>query len=223
MLLLFTQEHPSTESYWRSVILFGRNVASYKFALGKSLLELVKQDKSFVTLQELAEPYSRHLLEHLQHSPKQVTSQSSDFLDICKQYNEGQVSQDKLISTTVSKGFNNVLDAFHIVNNESIPIRFFEVTKQGNTKGLVLTDEVFRLNEIACSDNLNLEIEGRWNLVEKSWELNISRNLLDVRFDDDKKIFFVQPSQFDRVDVTSSRNALNGYQKGKCFYCFDDC
>jgi 5-methylcytosine-specific restriction endonuclease McrA len=25
-----------------------------------------------------------------------------------------------------------------------------------------------------------------------------------------------------RIDVTSSRDALNGYQKGKCFYCFRD-
>ena len=25
-----------------------------------------------------------------------------------------------------------------------------------------------------------------------------------------------------RVDVTSSRDALNGYQKGKCFYCCDE-
>lgn len=29
----FQDKHPSWESYWRSVILFGRNVASYKFAL----------------------------------------------------------------------------------------------------------------------------------------------------------------------------------------------
>jgi len=34
----FTQVQPSLESYWRAVILFGRNIASYKFALGKSLL-----------------------------------------------------------------------------------------------------------------------------------------------------------------------------------------
>lgn len=25
-----------------------------------------------------------------------------------------------------------------------------------------------------------------------------------------------------RIDVTSAKDALNGYQKGKCFYCFDD-
>jgi len=28
------------EAYWRSIVLFGGNVASYKFALAKSLLEL---------------------------------------------------------------------------------------------------------------------------------------------------------------------------------------
>jgi len=27
-------------------------------------------------------------------------------------------------------------------------------------------------------------------------------------------------SQRKRIDITSSRDALNGYQKGRCFYCF---
>ena len=39
----FTEVQPTLENYWRSIILFGRNVASYKFALGKSLLELSQQ------------------------------------------------------------------------------------------------------------------------------------------------------------------------------------
>lgn len=41
----FQEEKPSLESYWRSVILFGNNVASYKFALAKALLELAEQKK----------------------------------------------------------------------------------------------------------------------------------------------------------------------------------
>lgn len=57
--------------------------------------------------------------------------------------------------------------------------------------------------------------------METAWGLNISRNLLNVRYDDESKIFFVD-SNFRRKDVTSARGALNGYQKGKCFYCFDD-
>ncbi len=36
----FDEVNPSLESYWRSVILFGQNSATYKFALAKSLLEL---------------------------------------------------------------------------------------------------------------------------------------------------------------------------------------
>lgn len=41
----FQQEYPSLDSYWRAVILFGRNVATYKFALGKALLTLADEKK----------------------------------------------------------------------------------------------------------------------------------------------------------------------------------
>jgi hypothetical protein len=44
----FTQRLPTLDNYWRAVILFGRNVASYKLALGKSLLELAGQGKDRV-------------------------------------------------------------------------------------------------------------------------------------------------------------------------------
>ena len=81
---LFKEEHPSLESYWRSINLFGRNVASYKFALAKSLLEIAPTGKTEITLDELAVPYSAALCEHLKTAPKQATSRSSKFLDACK-------------------------------------------------------------------------------------------------------------------------------------------
>jgi len=40
----------------------------------------------------LAEPFSRHLCEHIAHSPKQVTSRGSRFLDTCRAYNDGGTS-----------------------------------------------------------------------------------------------------------------------------------
>ena len=66
-----------------------------------------------------------------------------------------------------------------------------------------------------------VETEARWNLVETAWELNISRNLLNVRYDDITRFFFTD-NAFRRKDITSARWALNGYQKGKCFYCYRD-
>lgn len=218
---VFQEEHPSLESYWRSIILFGRNVASYKFALAKSLLELAPNGKSEITLEELAVPFSRHLCEHIAVSPKQATSNSSSFLDACKNYNDGLITQEALYDITVKKGFNNVIDAFHVVNNEEINTRFYVKDYSSRARKIILTDNIFQLQETAFFENFARETEARWNLVETAWETRISRNLLAMNYDDEKRLLFVE-SKLRRKNVTSARDALNGYQKGKCFYCFDD-
>ena len=218
---VFKEQFPSLESYWRSIILFGANVASYKFALAKSLLEIAPTGKTSITLKELAEPYSRHLREHLAQAPKQATSQSSRFIQACKDYDDGKIPYQRLIDTTVSLGFNNVIDAFHVVGKKEIPVTFFRKDYQPGDKRIVLTDEVFKLLETPFPENYEKETEARWNLVETAWELGVSRNLLNVKYDEATQLFFVDPS-FKRRDVTSARSALNGYQKGKCFYCFDN-
>lgn len=80
----FKEQFPSLDSYWRSIILFGRNVASYKFALAESLLELAPKSKTEFYLEELAAPYSKHLCRHLEDAPKQATSRSSSFWMLVK-------------------------------------------------------------------------------------------------------------------------------------------
>lgn len=57
--------------------------------------------------------------------------------------------------------------------------------------------------------------------METAWALNLSRSMLDVKYNDIDRSFFVE-NAFRRKDITSARWALNGYQKGKCFYCFCD-
>jgi hypothetical protein len=121
----FLERQRTLDSYWRAVILFGRNVASYKFALAKSLIELSAEKKSFVTLEELAIPFSKHIVEHLQSAPKQATSSSSRFLEACRKSSVGEINAEELTSQTVNLGFNNVIDAFHMVNRAEIPVRFF--------------------------------------------------------------------------------------------------
>src|SRR4051794_15668092 len=114
----FLDQQRTLENYWRAVILFGQNVASYKFALAKSLIDLGSVGQSAITLEELAAPFSRHVVEHLARAPKQATSQSSRFLEACGKFDAGSVTPDELIGTTVKLGFNNVIDAFHVVNRE---------------------------------------------------------------------------------------------------------
>ncbi|MBM7037431.1 HNH endonuclease family protein [Vibrio ulleungensis] len=213
----FYKVDPSLENYWRSIILFGNNVASYKFALAKSLYELDKRPDDLVSLQELAVPFSRNLCEHLKHSPKQITAKSSQFLKACNQFNNNEISQDQLIDETVKRGFNNVITAFHTVNRESIEKQFF-IDERKLNKGIRLTDNFFELTESEQYKNFSIETEARWRLVEEGWRLGVSRSLISVHYDDVAKTLYTS-SKARRVDITSCRDSLNGYQKGHCFYC----
>ena len=217
----FIETHPTREDYWRSIILFGRNVASYKFALAKSLLELADREHTFVSLEELAVPFSKHVVEHLSRADKQGTSSSSRFLDACRRYSRGKIEHSSLHEQTVSLGFQNVLDAFHVVNREPISRRFF-VDERKTRGGIVITDELLSLKESLQFENLPLETEARWRLVETAWELDLHPSLLNVKHDEQAALLFVTAADRRRIDVTSARDALDGYQKGKCFYCFRD-
>ena len=217
----FFTADPTLSSYWRSIILFGRNSASYKFALAKSLIELSDQSGSdLVTLEQLAEPFSRHLCEHLLLADKQGNRASGKFLNTCRQFNDGQISKDELIAQTVKLGFVNVIDAFHVVNTADVPERFF-IDERQQSKAIRVTDALYTLFNAQDNQSLLEETEARWRLVETAWELNVSRNLIGVDHDHDSGRLVTQSGN-KRIDITSSRDALNGYQRGKCLYCFDD-
>lgn len=214
----FYQADPSLENYWRGVILFGNNVASYKFALAHALYDLHSQEKERITMDELAHPFSQHLCRHLEHAPKQITVRSSQFIDACSRFNRGEISEDDLLNVTVKRGFANVIDAFHNVNRAEIDVRFF-VDERKSHKGIRLTDAFFKLTETQQFQNLIHETDARWRLVERAWEMGVSSHLLAVEYDDTQQRLFTRKND-RRVDITSCRNSLNGYQKGRCFYCF---
>lgn len=205
-------------TYWRSIILFGRNVASYKFALARSLSEVANVGNDLIKMEDLAEPFARHLCQHIKEVPIQSTSQSSKFLEACRQFNDQQITQTDLLDTTVRLGFNNVIDAFHIVNGEEVPTRFFHDERK-TSGGIILTDACHNLLLGEHGQTLVEEVQSRWRLVETAWQMNINRNLISVQHDPLSGSLFVDPGN-RRVDVTSARDALNGYQKGHCFFCF---
>jgi len=106
-----------------------------------------------------------HVVEHLAKAPKQATSSSSRFLESCRKFADGSLNRGQLIAQTAKLGFNDVIDAFHIVNRDEIPIRFF-VDERQSTGGIRLTDELSRLRERLQFGNLPQEIEARWRSVE---------------------------------------------------------
>jgi 5-methylcytosine-specific restriction endonuclease McrA len=213
---MFVDKNPSIETFWRSIILLGRNTASYKFSLAKTLLELPTED-SFVELDDLALPFSKHITEHLKTNDKQATGSSNTYLDACRKFNRDEIALDELLQITKKQGFRYVLDAFHNVAQSETP-KFFEGSS-GKHKGLTLTDNFYELMKGKQSSNLNFEVNSRWRLWETAISLDINPKLIEIHPDEDGDTLFVFNDKTKRVDVTSSREALSGYQKGKCFYC----
>lgn len=214
----FTVQDPSLESQWRSLILFGRNSATYKFAFAQSLLEFGKEGRTRVSLEELAEPYSKHLLTHLKNSDCQGTAPQSRFLDALRSFQKGELEKRKMLDATVKLGFVNVVDAFQNINEKRIPRPFYEKHFAQGKKEILLRDELHLLKSQQQFENLSAEVEARWKLVETAWNLDLNPALLEVGVDVDLEQLFVKDRRLQRTDLSSARDALNGYQKGKCFY-----
>ncbi|GAM10440.1 hypothetical protein OR1_02729 [Geobacter sp. OR-1] len=215
----FYEIEPSRENYWRAIILFGRNVASYKFALAKALYDMRHHPNELIRMDELAPVFAKHIADHLIKCDKQATSSKSRFLDLCRAFNKGEITEATLSEQTVRLGFQNVIDAFHNVHGNEVPTRFF-VDERNEKSGIRLTDDFFSLSENPTIHDLNIETEARWRLVETAWDLNVSRHVVQISHDDTNKLLHTVTAENRRVTITSSRDALNGYQKGRCFYCF---
>ena len=218
----FQVNDPSIESQWRAIILFGKNSATYKFAFAKSLLELANKETTRISLKDLADPFSRNIINHLKENDKQGNSKSSTFLNGCRSYLTDELGYQELLKLTEKEGFKNVVDAFQNVNGGKIPKPFYHKDYVGRKKEIVITDDLLKLKENFHFQNFEQEVEARWNLVETAWNLNINPNLLEVKYDEENTLFFIESDIMKRKDITSVKDALNGYQKGKCFYSFQN-
>lgn len=161
----------ATSSDFRNIVLRGANVASYKFALAKSILSLAQAGATEASLEDLAVPFSRELCIHLNEVDTQSTSAGSRFLDACRHFNAGRITDTELIETTALLGFNNVIDAFHVVDRAEVGTRFFVDERQQSLRGIRFTDELLMLaSDTNNGDPLAAEAESRWRLVESAWD-----------------------------------------------------
>ena len=58
--------------------------------MAKALIDL-KNPNDLIKLEELAVPFSNYICEHLKHNEKQITSESSKFLDTLKKFNNKKI------------------------------------------------------------------------------------------------------------------------------------
>jgi hypothetical protein len=202
----------STKDYWRAIILYGLNTATYKIALAKCLYKFSRQGKTSVSTNELAEEFFYLFKDRLQNGMPQLDnpSRQTKMEHIVKLYNLSKISKDEAIQYVEKNAFGDVVPRFHTVNNESIPSKFYN----HSVSGLILTDAVYDVFSGADAGNLVTEMDSRWDLLEAAFQMKKDNSRLanDIRL-----IYLAQG--YERKDITSTVGVLNGYQKGICFYC----
>lgn len=154
---------------WHNILFHGRNSATYKFAFAEALLYFAKIRKTTVPPSALALPYANAVCLHLKRFDRQSTGKSSSFLEACRRYNAGEITEDRLVEATIAYGFQYVIDAFHIVSSSSVPTCFYQKIGNSNRGGIRLTGALFALVDARSFDQLYQEIESRWHTVELRW------------------------------------------------------
>ena len=119
-------------------------------------------------------------------------------------------------------GFRYVLDAFpKVVGGRSAPVEFYRVHKSSSGRQLAFSDDLLAVAAAPVAGSLDAETETRWSLVERTWQ---------ARHEDagQLRVAYERPSESlvplllgkRRGFRFGVRPALNGYQRGFCFYCY---
>lgn len=209
----FSNQEISPISTLRTILLFGNNVSTYKFALCSALMK--QNEASDIKFVDLRDDFLNELYRHYVNCPQQWTAGANS---ITTAFDEYKLNGDwnKLMQTAEKNMYNNVFDAFHNVGGASISndFRLFEHDKK--SKRLVLTDNI---NALLQNPTLRKSIEdenqSRWLLVEEAWKNKLSPNLLEFNNGE-----FISINKYkERVNLRSAVNVLLPYQHGNCFYC----
>lgn len=206
----------SDKDYWKGIVLYGLNQATYKIALGKSLLELASQGKDTVEWEELSRIYLEKYMDRLktsnmpqQSNPSRVTKMER----IVDMLNHNKINYSQAIDKVSNEAFNDVIPRFQTIGSdkEMVGSRFYHYDFG---KRLYLKDATFSIQENSM-DELTCELDARWSLLEgafsiahEKWEL--ANSIRDI---------YLMKGEHKRKNITSNIPFLQGYQGNVCFYC----
>lgn len=210
----FLNEEKGEFSEIRTVLIFGRNSSTYKFAFCHALLQ--QNAVNSLKYQEIKGPMLDIFIERYKAEKKQFQAGDNNLTRSIDKFLISEISREQFEAEADKVIFNNVLDAFQNVGGSTLDKKHMLFEHDKKSKQIVLTD---RLNLLLENPENRIELlkecENRWSVVEQAWESNLSANLV---YDAGSGTFFKDENP-KRVAVRSALNALLPYQKGRCFYC----
>ena len=206
--------------YWKAIILYGLNSATYKMALARCLLGFANDRKTTISWDELARSfywqYSQRLSKNAmpqQHNPARLTKLER----IVQQTENGQLTKDQAVDQVAIEGFNDVIPRFQTIGtNDQIAAGVFYDYDFG--KSLTLTENILQLSECMSSE-LEDEINARWHLLEGAFSMNQTQD--QYRLGNDIRQIYLE-NGYVRKTLTQNIPFLQGYQGNLCFYCGEE-
>jgi len=205
----------STEDYWKALILYGLNQATYKIALGKTLLSLASSGQTRVPWEGLSREFFLQYKQRLSQDspmPQQATPSRQTVMErIIALHQADRLSLEDAIQEVGDTAFEDVIRRFdNLGGDDSFKGKFYRFDFG---KELILTDE---LHSIAESNQAELEeeLDARWSLLEGAFSIQHENYTLS---NDLRLTYLINGHK--RKDITNNIPFLQGYQGNICFYC----
>jgi hypothetical protein len=204
-----------TKDYWKALILYGLNQATYKIALGKTLFNLCDQGYTDVPWDVLSKEFLQQYIHRLttgEAMPQQsIPARRTRMEQIVSAYKSDKLSLDGAISAVGDTAFNDVIHRFHnLGRDESFKGKFYRFDFG---KSLNLTDELHKITQTDRNE-LEDELNARWSLLEGAFCIHQG----NFELVNDLRLIYLE-SGYDRKSLTTNIPFLQGYQGNICFYC----
>ena len=201
--------------YWKGIVLYGLNQATYKIALGKTILELASEGKETIEWHQLSKVYLDTYIERLKTSvnPQQSNpSRRTKMERIVDSLNKGLIDYNGAVNLVATEAFNDVIPRFQTIGTDKdiVGEKFYHFDFG---KRIYLHDSTFLINE-ASKQELSDELEARWSLLEGAFSLAHG----DYKLSNDVRDVYLENS-YSRTNITGNIPFLQGYQGNTCFYC----
>ena len=112
----------SDKEYWKAIVLLGLNTATYKIALGKTLITLAESGSNIVTWEELSKHYLDEYINRLKDDmrPQLKDPQRRTKMErIIMELNGCNMTYDQAANKVAETGFNDVVPRFQTIGRDS--------------------------------------------------------------------------------------------------------
>ena len=207
-----------TQDYWKALILYGLNQATYKIALGKALLNLCEQGHTNVPWDVLSREFLQQYIHRLtagEAMPQQsIPARRTRMEQIVNAVESDKLSVDGAISEVGETAFGDVIHRFpNLGRDESFQGMFYRFDFG---KSLTLTDELHKIVETSRNE-LEDELDARWGLLEGAFCIRQG----NYELVNDLRSIYLEGG-YDRKNLTTNIPFLQGYQGNICFYCGEE-